>query len=402
VSNSLAIAAVTATLRNLLIDGFAADADLSDTAFTTQPPDKARTGTTNQLNLFLYQTTPNAAWRNQPMPHVKSGETGLPPLGLDLHYMLTAYGRDDDDVFGHRVLGRGMSIYHDHPLLDRDALRDALTDSDVDAQPERVRITPATISVDEMSRLWTTFPGASYRISAAYIASVVLIESTRPSSAPLPVLTRNPSAQGNLVPPFPALDSIEAPGGQTSARLGDTLTLHGHNLSGDTVVVRFENALWTDPVELAVATPSDTAPTVDLPDAGAAAATWPAGFYGVSVVVTSGGDTRTTNELPLSLAPTIDSISPNPAARDGSGAVTLTVAFAPDLQPRQRAALLLGSSEATLDAVTAPSGSATVTVPSVPAGDQFVRLRIDGVDTLLVDRSVDPPVFDPSQKVTIT
>jgi hypothetical protein len=141
---------------------------------------------------------------------------------------------------------------------------------------------------------------------------------------------------------------------------------------------------------------------VDLPDAGAAAATWPAGFYGVSVVVTSGGDTRTTNELPLSLAPTIDSISPNPAARDGSGAVTLTVAFAPDLQPRQRAALLLGSSEATLDAVTAPSGSATVTVPSVPAGDQFVRLRVDGVDTLLVDRSVDPPVFDPSQKVTIT
>jgi hypothetical protein len=30
-----------------------------------------------------------------------------------------------------------------------------------------------------------------------------------------------------------------------------------------------------------------------------------------------------------------------------------------------------------------------------------VRLRIDGVDTLLVNRAVDPPEFDESQKVTI-
>ena len=75
-SNSLAIAAVTATLRNLLVAGFAGDGAVADTAFTTQPPDKARSGTTNQLNLFLYQTTPNAAWRNQSMPHVKPGESG--------------------------------------------------------------------------------------------------------------------------------------------------------------------------------------------------------------------------------------------------------------------------------------------------------------------------------------
>jgi hypothetical protein len=31
-----------------------------------------------------------------------------------------------------------------------------------------------------------------------------------------------------------------------------------------------------------------------------------------------------------------------------------------------------------------------------------VRLRVDGVDSLLVDRSVSPPVFDTSQKVTVT
>jgi hypothetical protein len=37
----------------------------------------------------------------------------------------------------------------------------------------------------------------------------------------------------------------------------------------------------------------------------------------------------------------------------------------------------------------------------IPSGDYFLRLRVDGVDSLLVDRSVQPPVFDVSQKVQV-
>ena len=38
----------------------------------------------------------------------------------------------------------------------------------------------------------------------------------------------------------------------------------------------------------------------------------------------------------------------------------------------------------------------------LPAKKIFsVRLRVDGVDSLLVDRTVTPPKFDPSQQVTI-
>ena len=94
-SNPVAISAVTAALRNLFTTEFAGEADLADLQLSTQPPDKARTGKTNQLNVFLYRTSPNAAWINQPMPHVHEGETGQPPLTLDLHYLFTAYGRDD-------------------------------------------------------------------------------------------------------------------------------------------------------------------------------------------------------------------------------------------------------------------------------------------------------------------
>ena len=87
-SNALAIAAVTATLHAILGQGVAADTDLNDTTVTTLPPDKARgTVTTNQLNLFLYQILPNAAWRNMTVPQqVRPGETGMPPLALTLSW----------------------------------------------------------------------------------------------------------------------------------------------------------------------------------------------------------------------------------------------------------------------------------------------------------------------------
>ena len=99
-SNALAIAACTATLRNLLLAGIPAlDSSLSDLQVTTQPPDLARRNvTTSQLNVFLYQTVVNAAWRNLDMPRqVRPGETGAPPLPLNLHYLLTAYGRGEND-----------------------------------------------------------------------------------------------------------------------------------------------------------------------------------------------------------------------------------------------------------------------------------------------------------------
>jgi hypothetical protein len=34
-------------------------------------------------------------------------------------------------------------------------------------------------------------------------------------------------------------------------------------------------------------------------------------------------------------------------------------------------------------------------------GEHWVRIRVDGADTLLVRRDVTPPEFDPTQKVTI-
>ena len=63
-----------------------------------------------------------------------------------------------------------MGVLHDHPLLGAEEINGALPESDLDQQVERVRITPQPMSVEEMSKLWTTFQ-TQYRMSAAYQAS---------------------------------------------------------------------------------------------------------------------------------------------------------------------------------------------------------------------------------------
>jgi hypothetical protein len=128
---------------------------------------------------------------------------------------------------------------------------------------------------------------------------------------------------------------------------------------------------------------------------------WPAGFYTLSVLVTKEGGTRTTNELPLSLAPRINTALPITVARANSDA-TVILKCGPKVTPDQRATLLLGDREIKAQPHSALTDQLTFVIPSASAGTFFVRMRVDGVDSLLVDRSVKPPIFDATQKVTIT
>ena len=128
-SNSLAIAAVTATLQSILQQNVVLDPDLNDTTVTILPLDRARgTNTHNQINLFLYMIVRNAAWVNADMPRqVKPGEVAISPLPLNLYFLMTAFGRDDDATqpFGHELLGKAMSIFYDHPVLSGNDIRAA-------------------------------------------------------------------------------------------------------------------------------------------------------------------------------------------------------------------------------------------------------------------------------------
>lgn len=406
-SNHLAIATVTATLFNILDAG----KEEAGTSITTRPPDKARdNGTGDQVNVFLYHSAINAAWRNTDPPRqVKPGETGHSPLALQLFYLVTAYGANDDDIAAHRVLGRAMSNLHDHPILGREEFQGAnaqLAASDLHEQLERVRITPEPLSLDDMYKLWSSFQ-TQYRPSAAYQVSVVLIDSERPAKTPLPVLTRGEDdrgvdAQANLIPPFPTLTAVEPPGGKPAAQLLDAVTLTGHHLGGDSVDVVLRHPRADDPIVLAPeAGGTATGLTVTLPSTPPAGSpAWLAGLYSISAVIhRAGEEDRTSNQLPLALAPRVTAISPNPAALDTED--TLTVDCEPAVLPEQKPRLLLGDRLIAAHAFNAPSGSLDFPLAGVAAGEYFVRLRVDGVDSLLVDYTKTPPVFDSNQKVTV-
>ena len=409
-SNALAVAAVTVTMQAILGTGVTADPDLTDTTVTVQPLDKARgSNTANQLNLFLYQVLPDAAWRNMNIPtQVGPLESGKPPLALTLHYLLTAFGRDNDATvpFGHHLLGQAMSVLYDHALLGPDEIKAAtavpLPASNLDKQIERVRITLQPFSLEEISKLWTGL-ATQYRLSVAYEVSVALIDSTQSKRAPLPVLTRGPSDQGilsqaTLIPPFPSLDQIHIPNNQPSALLGDTLVLTGQNLDGTSIGVQFDHPLWTAAVEVApLAGGTATQVSVKVPNVPG---NWPAGFYSVAVLVQRPGETyrRTTNLLSLALAPKI-TITPASAAGPN---ITYTVVCIPDLRPEQEATLLIGDQEVSAQPHATQTNTATFNAQNLTAGPYFVRLRVDGVDSLLVNRSVTPPVFDTTQQVTVT
>lgn len=396
-SNSLSIAAVSATLRTLLFSHL--QGEFPDVDVTTLPPDKARSkdATHHQINIFLFQVTHNPNLRNMEMPTPgRMNEGGFAPLALRLSYMLTAYSPADDDVASHKVLGKAMLVLHDHALLGAEEIRTALAGNDLHLQVERVRITPDQLSLEDVSKLWTAFQ-SQYRISVVYQVSAVLIESARARRAPLPVLRSQISSRAGLPAPFPVLEAVLPADPQTGARLGETVALQGVNLGGDTVAVRFNHPQWTAPVDVAASDVTAARLTVAIPNDAVA---WPAGMYSVAGVIQRAGEpTRTTNALPLALAPRLTSIAVSPRAGDNS--VTLTVGFEPRARVEQRVSLLVGD----LEVPAPPRGSAVAslafTVPDAPTGEHYVRLRVDGVDSLRVDRSVTPPVFDVSQRVVL-
>ncbi len=424
-SGSMAIATVTAVMAKLLELGIklnddgSTDTELTDLDVTTLPPGKARPGTktANQVNIFLYHVSPNGSTRNMDMPRtVRPGESALPPLALDLQYLITAYGKGDDDRLAHRILGRGMRILSDFPLIGVSDLFDPaeisalLSDSHIDHQPEHIRITHLPISMDELSKLWMMFQ-TDYRICAAYQVSIVLIESMQPVRSALPVLKRGAADRGASVSAarLPILTGTEYANSMPSMTLGTDVKILGKHLDVEGVRMRFTSTRLAAPVERAsVKTFADslTVHVGDLAEDATAYATWVPGFYTAAVLIdVPGKPLLVTNEVPVTLAPSI-SIAPHTAP---AGDLTLTVTCRPRVHDDQSVQLLFGGSQIAALTRNTPSDTAepttfTFLVRDAKPGAHLIRLRVDGVDSLPFTAAGTPPLidFDPNQKVTIT
>jgi hypothetical protein len=447
-SSAFAIAAVTAVLKDLLNNRLV-DHNLDavgNVKVTALPPDRIPVTSADeqsQLNLFLYQVTPNSGWRNADLPSRAGDGTRLtnPPLALDLHYLITAYGAKE--FHAEVLLGYAMQLLHENPVLTRAMINatlkpslppgvtlppgiSLLSTSDLAEQIELIKICPQYLSNEELSRMWTALQ-AHYRPTAAYQISVVLIQETKSAKTPLPVLARGKDDRGvrSFLGRLPALDEIRMPlsgafktstsptteevrlmKALPSAQLGDEIALIGQNFTGDAVRVVFERQVTGKSLksfEPKIVKMSDQVIIVKLLLPGDASdPKSAAGFYLAKVIVQHAGEpdftsnSLTSNSLMLTLAPTIE-LSPLQAA---SGDIALTVTCAPMIQPDQRVALLFRDGEIVAPNVTEATDTLVFTLPSVPVGqpgEYVVRLRVDGVDSLPVDRKATTLVFADNQ-----
>jgi len=337
-----AIGGASATLRTLLADrmdfpdGVTPIVTVGPPAFSTKDVNPRREDP--RVNVFLYRVTENAFLQNQQIPGRELSGYGHPPLSVNLHYLVTAYGNaqvpDDhdalfDDTIAHYLLGSAMRVLHDTPIVTEQLLtirapsgREIL-DTSLRGEFEQVKLTLEPLTLEDVTKVWTAL-GLRFRLSAAYVANVVQIESERQRTYPRPVgrplspldppLPTDPPAPGPMVyvptlqtPTITDLHVVLAPGGAEQAypyaRVGDTLALMGTALSG------LVTEVWVGDLSITAGTAKPTRVEAALPDD----AQLQPGLVAVKVTVSDPhvpGSRFDSNDTPLMVVPRVNAVAP--------------------------------------------------------------------------------------------
>jgi hypothetical protein len=415
VSDYLAVGGVSAVLRYLLTNP-APPTLVSTPSVTAISPDLIQTGPNEQpqLNLFMYYVSVNPALRNVNLPSYngQGRQVSNPPLPLDLHYLVTAYGAAQFDP--EILLAWAMNVFHATPVVPSQTIQSALAALGNQPQPspqatliarstlaqqvEQIRITPEVLTTEEIYRLWAAFQ-AAYRPSTALRVSVVVIEDTAPFASNLPVQNQPTSwtvtAMPLQGPIITGLTPAMAPAGQQ-------LTITGTNFLGakpaDTVVT-FDSGAGVSaltPTTVASGTIALTLPTTMV--AGTR-------LLKVQRAITFPPSTAphpfSSSPAPFQLVPTIQ--SPVPSATPGS---PLTLTVSPAVGRTQQVIVYIGdraipiAARPATDPASAPT--ITVTVPSdvAPSNTPYpLRIEVDGAQSLLTQPTAGGP-FTPQVVVS--
>jgi hypothetical protein len=398
VSNSLAIATATVTLSQVLRDTIRAEVDGADV--TIARPHPATDGTNPEsptVNLYLYQVTHSAAWRNADLP-TRSGTGELrqrPVAGLDLHYLLTFYG-NQSELEPERLLGTVVRTLHAQPVLSRQLIRDTvdnpsfpfLATSDLADAVELVKFTPIPFSLEELSKLWSVFLQTSYTLSVAYMGMVVLIEGESTPSTRLPVRERNLYALPFRQPVIEKISAENAEGEPVDAIDANvTLIIHGRQLKGEVTKLRLGGT------EVAPEPEDISDKKIRLRLSALPAELLRAGIRTVQVV----------HQLSLGTPPTPHSGTESNAVafvlhpiitlsqQSTSLGVEITVTTNPVVGKNQRVVLLLnemnGEQPAAYSFIAAPRSDDTNTilfpVSDLKAANYLGRLQVDGAASML-------------------
>ena len=132
-----------------------------------------------RITLWLYRISVSEHSRRQVGLH--ASEAGAGPLGLDLHFLMSAWGMtaEDEQV----TLAWALHHLHQYPVLDASSLSpEAGWGND-----EVIQIVPSQLSTEDLMRVWDALT-ASYRLSFSYVARVVRLDATSDETEHRPVV----------------------------------------------------------------------------------------------------------------------------------------------------------------------------------------------------------------------
>ncbi|MCZ6738785.1 MAG: DUF4255 domain-containing protein [Actinobacteria bacterium] len=249
-SNDIAIAAVTEAF-SLLVESSAQTA-VSGAEVKNGPPEAPPNSDPTRVFVYLYHVSESPHFRANDLP-TRNGEGSIltkPRIGLDLNYLVSFYGAADK-LEPELMLGSVVSTIHARPILSPTLIQEAisralvgdplsaLADSDLAQQVEGVRITPVSLDLEEMSKLWSVFFQEPYTLSVAYRVSIVLIEVDETPLEGLPVQVRHVQVFPSVAPFITGV----SPAAVAHSSAGALLTLTGTSLAADRVVVKLGDSL---------------------------------------------------------------------------------------------------------------------------------------------------------------
>ena len=134
---------------------------------------------TTHITLYLYRITVNEHSRQT--RRATAPADSFVPLGVDLHYLLTAWAANplDEQV----TLAWAMRQLHQYPVLDASSLSpEAGWASD-----EVIQVIPAELTTEDVMRIWDALDPA-YRISVSYVARLVRLDPDQDAGEFRPVV----------------------------------------------------------------------------------------------------------------------------------------------------------------------------------------------------------------------
>jgi len=407
----LAIGAVTSVLAFILERGLLDEVlGVPSLKVTTKAPHAISTEEGEAgLNIFLYQISLNSGYANYDLPRRDSSGRLIskPLVGLDLNYLLTPFSADNNEIVIQQILGSTIRILHENPILTKEMINKALKsieesdpnskipDSDIAEQSEKIKILYKPLSLEEITKIWSSHVQTNYRLSVTYLATVILIEGKEEAIRSLPVQERKIFVKQLRYPIIERIEPYILQWDPNPANM--KIDIIGKNLSSDNLKVK------TDGLEITpdfVSVINNEKIAVNLPSDVHAGINTLKILHGLSIDNDNNNPSFDSQHLAFEsnnshfiIAPRLMTNFPVEIIKG----TDLSLDFKPALKENQKVEIMIGEnifSQRFEYDPTSPTESLEIKTDKFKVGKFLFRMRIDGAESLLLtDQNENSPTF---------